>query len=62
MKICFFLCFRGPGGPGDLTDRRGMKKYLQGLILKNSGPRRGQFRPILKILCVGKICIFDDLA
>ena len=52
----------GPGGPRDLTDRRGMKKYPRGLIFRFFGPRRGWFRPILKILCFGKIGMFDDLA
>ena len=34
------------GGPGGVTDRRGMKTYPWGLISRFFGPIGAQFRPI----------------
>ena len=36
-KFRFFVVLRVPGGPGAITNRRGMKKHARGLIFVNFG-------------------------
>ena len=36
-KFRFFMVLRVLGGPGDITNRRGMKKHARGLIFVNVG-------------------------
>ena len=41
------MVLRGPGGPGAITNRRGMKKYPRGLIFVRFGWSYEGFMPIL---------------
>ena len=36
-KFGFLVVLRGPGGPGGITNRRGMKKHARGLIFVKFG-------------------------
>ena len=45
-KFRFFVVLRGPGGPGAITNRRGMKKHARGLIFVNFGWIYEGFVPI----------------
>ena len=42
----FLVVLRGPGGPGAITNRRGMKKYPGGLIFVRFGWSYEGFMPI----------------
>ena len=45
-KFRFFVVLRVPGGPGAITNRRGMKKHARGLIFVNFGWIYEGFVPI----------------
>ena len=44
-KFRFLVVLRGPGGPGAITNRRGMKKYPGGLIFVRFGWSYEGFMP-----------------
>ena len=44
--LCFFVVLRGPGGPGGITNRRGMKKLAGDLIFVRFGWSYEGFMPI----------------
>ena len=46
-KFRFFVVLRGSGGPGTITNRRGMKKHALDLIFVNFGWIYEGFMPIL---------------
>ena len=45
-KFRFFVVLRVPGGPGAITNRRGMKKHARGRIFVNFGWIYEGFVPI----------------
>ena len=47
-KFGFLVVLRGPGGPGAITNRRGMKKYPGGLIFVIFGWIYEGFMPIFE--------------
>ena len=57
MKILVFGGL-GPGGPGAITNRRGMKKYPRGLVFVRLGWSYEGFIPIFEFWWIARIRIF----